>query len=147
MAFFSDPYSPFEIFNSLLHYSTAQMQHRSRSHYFASGEYTRVIFDAQVILCYSRALEMTNSRVIFPWDNRSLRSRRAKVQVWTLERVSETQSTRELWALETHPLESFLLEYVTALLEYFDLGFQTLAKSILAMTHSPKGFFKPLDTF
>jgi len=55
----------------IISYSTAQMQRRSRSHYFASGEYTRVIFDVQVTLCYSRALEMTNSRVIFPRDNRS----------------------------------------------------------------------------
>jgi len=91
-------------YNSL--YSTAQMQRRSRSHYFASGEYTRVMFDVQVTLCYSRALKMTNSRVIFPRDNRSSRSRSAKLQVWTLERASETQPTRELQALETHPLES-----------------------------------------
>jgi len=85
-----DPYLQKDI------YSTAQMQRHSRSHHFASGEYTRVMFDAQVTLCYSRALEMTNSRVIFPRDNRSSRSRRAKVRVWTLERASETQPTREL---------------------------------------------------
>ena len=32
-----------------------------------------------------------------------------------------------------------LFEYMTALLEYFDLCFQTLAKSSLAMTHLPMG--------
>jgi len=82
------------------------MQRRSHSHYFASGECTHVMFDAQVTLCYSWALEMTNSRLIFPWDNRSSHSRRAKLRVWTLERASETQPTRELRALKTHPLES-----------------------------------------
>jgi len=65
--------------NDIFIYSTAQMQRRSRSHHFASGEYTRVMFNAQVTLCYSRALEMTNSQVIFPQDNRSSRSRRAKL--------------------------------------------------------------------
>jgi len=77
-------------------YSTAQMLRRSRSHYFARCEYTRVIFDAQVTLCYSRALERTNSRVIFPRDNRSSRILRAKLRVWILEWASETQPTREL---------------------------------------------------
>jgi len=88
-------------------YSTAIMQRYSRSHYFARCEYTRVMFDAQVTLCYSRGLERTNSRVIFPRDNRSSRSRRAKLRVWILVRASETQPTQELRALETHPLESF----------------------------------------
>jgi len=90
------------------------MQCRSRSDYFASGEYTCVMFIAQVTLCYlralemtnSRALEMTNSRVIFSRDNRSSCSQSAKLRVWTLKRASKTQPTRELQALETHPLES-----------------------------------------
>jgi len=87
-------------------YSTAQMQRRSCSHNFVRCEYTRVMFDVQVTVCYSRALERTNSQVIFPQDNRSSHSRCAKLRVWILERASETQPTREFRALETHPLES-----------------------------------------
>jgi len=86
------------------------MQRRSCSHYFASGVREWRVhsckFDAQVTLCYSRTLKMTNSIVIFHRDNKSSRSRRAKVWVWTLQRASETQPTRELRGLETYPLEN-----------------------------------------
>jgi len=45
-------------------YSTALIQRRSRSHYFTSDEYTRAMFETLVTICYSRVLEIQNSRVI-----------------------------------------------------------------------------------